>query len=273
MKVIILAGGFATRLESRTNNGEIAKTLLPITVEGKTQPILHFILDKIHAVKSNEITEVIVVSNNKYYEQIRSACKEWKTANNSNLQFALLNTNCNDKSEAKGANADLNLANRYIPENSKEQVLVMASDNYFNFPLDNLINYYNYLNDIEKASSVVVSKKYPESEKEFISKNYGILNIGYLNRIISLDEKPGLEKCKSTNVSLALYVMDRNTFSLLDTYLEENANNPKQRDSLGCFINYIIHNSQSYTYPHSGIFYDIGSPEEYDKLSGKTNNL
>ena len=61
MKAVILAGGYANRLRSVTDNGRIAKTLLPIDVEGKTQPILYFLLDKIHSLKG--VDEIIGVVN------------------------------------------------------------------------------------------------------------------------------------------------------------------------------------------------------------------
>ena len=67
MKAVILGAGYATMLRSVTNNGEIAKPLLDIYAEGKTQSILYFLLDKLF--KTNFFDEVIVITNNKYYNQ------------------------------------------------------------------------------------------------------------------------------------------------------------------------------------------------------------
>lgn len=277
MKIVILAGGYATRLESRTNGGEVAKTLLPITVEGKTQPILYFILDKINQIQTvKDISEIIVVTNAKYYKQIKEACKEWKANNlrkNRELVFTILNDGSKNKSEAIGANMDMNLANRYIFPNSTEHVLVMASDNYFDFTLDELIIFAQQMETQNGRSNVIVSKVYPDSDREFIAKNFGILNIDANNQILSLDEKPGIENCKSNNVSLALYLFNRHDFALLDHYLTLKQDNKKERDSLGYFINYLVQNAKSFTFPHHGTFYDIGTPDEYDKLSGMTDNL
>lgn len=277
MKIVILAGGYATRLESRTNGGEVAKTLLPITVEGKTQPILYFILDKINQIQTvKDISEIIVVTNAKYYNQIKEACKEWKVNNprkNGELLFTILNDGSKNKSEAIGANMDMNLANRYISPNSEEHILVMASDNYFDFDLDDFLIYGQYKEIMHGPSNLVVSKVYPDSDREFIAKNFGILNLGAENHILSLDEKPGIENCKSNNVSLALYLFNRHDFALLDHYLTLKQDNKKERDSLGYFINYLVQNAKSFTFPHLGTFYDIGTPDEYDKLSGMTDNL
>lgn len=268
MKAVILAAGYATRLVTRTEGGKIAKTMLPIKAENKNQPILYYLLDKIEEVNSfnpNTFDEVIVITNALYYPQICEACKNY----HGSIATTVLSDGTKVKEESKGANADLNLANRYIPYDYEEDVMVLASDNYFDLDLETLIDYKRaYDAQGGGSSNIIVGKVYPKSEREFIAKNFGILNFEKNNKIVELQEKPGIKNCKSDVVSLALYLFNRPDFSLLDEYLNEYADDKKMRDSLGHFMNYLIHNTNTYVFPHTGIFYDIGTPEEYDKLSG-----
>ena len=264
MKAIILAAGYANRLRSVTNDGAIAKTLLPIEIDGKGQPILYFLLDKIKRTK--DISETIVISNQKYYKQIKEACENYPMDN-----ISIISNGTKDPSEAKGANADLSLALELLND-SNEDVLVLASDNYFEFELDDLVKYYNSLNEFEDNVNIVASKKYPESMKSYIADKFGILDTSSNKKVVSLDEKPGIENIKTTNVSLALYIFNREDFNKLDTFLDIYKDDKKKRDSLGYFINYMIHNTNMYTYEFDTAFYDIGTPDEYYQIAYKEEN-
>ena len=270
MKAVILAGGYANRLRSVTNNGEIAKTLLPIEAEGKCQPILYFLLDKIKDLKN--VDEIIVVVNDMYYSQIKEACKKYKIK----TKFTIVSDGSNGPDEAKGANFAIFTANKAISKESQDTILVMASDNYFQFDLNKFVDKYNEISSsVCEPINMVISKVYPDSAREFIAKNFGILNIGYDKQIISLDEKPGIENLKTNNVSLALYLFNRLDLNKIVEYMQQNNNDKKKRDSLGYFINYTIHNSPTYTYEIDGEFCDIGTPEEYQKMKPKhtTNDI
>lgn len=262
MKAVILAGGYANRLRSITDNGRIAKTLLPIEVKGKTQPILYFLLDKIHSIKS--VDEIIVVVNDLYHDQIKKACQDY----NSKINFTLVSDGSNSPESAKGANYAILKANNTIPISYEDKILVMASDNYFEFDLNELVKKYDDLTmQPPRPINMVLSKVYPDSEREYIAKNFGILNIGKSKRIISLDEKPGIENLKSNNVSLAIYIFNRTDLDKIETYMEQNKLDKNKRDSLGYFINFTIENSPTYTYEIDGEFCDIGTPDEYRKLA------
>ncbi len=273
MKAVILAAGYATRLRSVTNNGELAKPLLEITAEGKTQPILYFLLDKFFDTEFFD--EVIVITNNKYYKQFYKAAHEYEKTGKAKCPINVLNDGTNSTEEAKGANGDLLIANNYIPAKYNDQVFVVAGDNYFDFSINKVLEFYDtiwrdsYMQDV----NVVVSKHYPESEKEDIANKFGILDMRNNFRVVSLDEKPGIENIKSTNVCLATYIFNRADFALIDYYYNHVAQTKKERDSLGYFINYIIHNTMTFTYPFEGTFIDIGSPEDYYSLTQNPNKI
>ena len=80
MKVVILAAGYATRLTEVTNNGKIAKTLLPIEVDGQQKPILHFLLDKVQALPN--VNQLIVITNSLYIKDIYNSIQTYAQANN-----------------------------------------------------------------------------------------------------------------------------------------------------------------------------------------------
>ena len=261
MKAVILAGGYANRLRSVTDNGRIAKTLLPIEAEGKNQPILYFLLDKIHAIK--DIDEIIVVVNDLYKKQISNACKNYQ----SSVKFTIVSDGSNGPEQAKGANYAILMANKTIPQDYEDNVLVMASDNYFEFDLNEIVDKYDDISShVCEPINMVISKVYPDSEREYIANNFGILNLGYDKKINSLDEKPGIENLKTNNVSLAIYMFNRPDLNKIGEYMEQNKSDKKRGDSLGYFINYTIQNSPTYTYEIDGEFCDIGTPDEYYKM-------
>ncbi len=272
MKAVILGAGYATRLRSVTNNGELAKPLLEICAEGKKQSILYFLLDKLFETKFFD--EVIVITNNKYYNQFYEAVQDYTALGRANCRISVLNDGTNSSEEALGANGDLNIVNNYIPQSYADGVLVVAGDNYFDFDISDLVDFfYNVSAKNGAASNVVVSKRYPESEKENIANKFGILDIGVNSRVYSLDEKPGVENIKSTNVCLATYIFNRLDFDLISHYLGYVAETQKQKDSLGYFINFIIKNTPTYTYQFTGNFIDIGSPEDYYSISDKPKSV
>lgn len=266
MKVVILAGGYARRLEPVTNGGEIAKTLLPIDVDGDPRPILHHLLEKV--VDVGEVDEIIVVVNEKYKHQIKESCDLFYATNETyDKRLTILSDGSTGPENATGANNAMRVANAHIPANYRGNVMVMASDNYFEFPLTRLVDYYYKLqDDFGDYINLIVSKVYPDSQREFIAKNFGIINADSNNHITSLDEKPGIENLKSNNVSLALYILNRQDFAEIDNYMATTPD-AKKRDSMGYFVNHLItQNHNCYTYPYSGKFCDIGTPDEYYSL-------
>lgn len=268
MKVVILAGGYATRLVSVTNNGKIAKPLLPISAEGKTQPMLYFILDKIKCLGSL-VDEIVLLTNEKYYVQMRNACTDYDGV----LPITVLSDGSTCPENMRGANGTLSIANDYIGDYEGD-VLVLAGDNYFDFSLKDLVKFHKEKtqNNTSKIYNVntVVSKRYPESDKAYIADKFGILNLEG-QRVLALEEKPGINNIKSTNACLAVYLFNRQDFGLINNYMHAFESEPKMRDSLGYFINYIISKSKTYTYAFEGKFIDIGSPADYYSMNnGKT---
>lgn len=262
MKAVILAAGYAKRLNSITNNGEIAKTLLDINVHGKKMPILIYLLDKINQIEI--IDEIIIITNNKYFDQISSVCKQY----DSYAPITLYSDGSTSVENATGANRAIQIANQRIPKTYSDDILIMGSDNYFEFDLNDFWDRYDYISSHTNSKiNMIASKTYPDKDREFIAKNFGILNVDESNKIIALDEKPGIENLKSNIVSLAMYIVNRKDLQLIDTYMKKYEHDPKKRDSMGYFMGYIIKNTSAYAFEIPGKFCDIGTPQEYANLN------
>ena len=267
MKVIILVGGFGTRIESVAKGR--AKTLLPIYVDGKYQPIFYFLLDKINRANKviNDIDEAVVITNDKYYIQMISACDQYKLNNIDNsipIRVISDHSTCNEN--RLGANGDLQFANDRLGET--DDVLILAGDNYFDFELSDFIKFYQQKKEIDANPTVIAAKQFEEEKKEYVHKSFAIVELDKTGKVTEMVEKPALigKEMNSNLGAIALYVMTRKNFNLIDEYLKSCADNPKGRDAMGHFAGYLSKNTATYSFTFDGEFIDIGTVEEYNKL-------
>lgn len=275
MKVVMLAAGYATRLESVTDGGKIAKTMLSISdSNGKKQPMLYHLLDKINEVNNPErnfpIDEIVIVTNEKYRKQIFEACKNY----GSWIDIKIISNGCKDKSESKGANADLQLGLDYV-KGSGADVMILASDNYFDFSLVDLMNEFDNKSVSDDDISMIVTKTFPEEKKDYYHNGFAIVESDENGLITNFVEKPAKDgiEINSHDAAIALYLLRSSNVKLIDKYMEKynDLSNPvhkKKRDSLGYFGRYITKHSPTYNYSiGNSLFIDIGTPEEYAKVS------
>ena len=128
MKAIVLSAGYATRLYPLTK--DTPKGLLPI---GK-KSILDFITDEIETIP--EIDEMFIISNHKFFTNF----SDWAKTRKTRLKVTVLDDNTTDDSNKLGAIGDI----WFTIENGKidEDVLIMAGDNFFTFPLNDYLDFY-----------------------------------------------------------------------------------------------------------------------------------
>ena len=272
MKVIILAAGYATRLEPVTQ-GKIAKTLLPICAEGTKQPILYFILDKLFDYNErfgNTIEEINVLSNEKYAKSIKKACDEYLNGADSQIDINVVSDGTTCKEEALGANGDLKFINDKMSRFGEDnEVLIIAGDNYFDFDLADLIHDY-YLARVNSISPItmVVSKDFPAEKRDYVHNGFAILEVDEDGRVLDMVEKPAKDGIvmDSNKGAIAVYLMDRKHLDLIDNYMETYKDNPKLRDSIGYFISYLAKNTPTYNFSFSSRFVDIGTPAEFESM-------
>lgn len=239
MKAIILAAGYATRLYPLTLNKP--KALLPVA--GK--PILNYIVDEIETI--NEIDELIIVSNAKFYSNFSN----WKEEYQGRLGVTVLNDNTTDDSDKLGAVGDISFAIDTLGIN--DDILVMAGDNIFTFALK---DYYDAFKSQNK-DMVLVKMLYSEDDLKrmanVITDKNGI--------VTDMVEKPPVPV--SNLAAFASYIYKKDTIPLIKKYLAEG-NNP---DAPGFFPSWLHKIKPVYAYSFTGECYDIGTPKSYEEVN------
>jgi glucose-1-phosphate thymidylyltransferase len=234
MKCVLLAAGYATRLYPLTEN--TPKALLKL---GK-KTILDMVVDKIEEVK--EIDQIYIVTNHKFYISF----SDWAQNHGGNIKVLNDFTTSNDN--RLGAIGDL----KYVidKESIDDELLVMASDNIFDFSLDEMVKLYR-----EKNADVICVNKV-ESESEI--KQMGVAQIAEDGKVIGFEEKP--ENPKSDLGAAPFYLYHRDTVRMIEEYLKEG-NNP---DAPGNFIPWLAKKKPVYAYVTEKMRIDIGTPETYE---------
>ncbi|MGA7677354.1 MAG: nucleotidyltransferase family protein [Dehalococcoidia bacterium] len=230
MKSLILASGFGTRLYPLTTTK--AKGLL----EYKGKALLSHIVDKI----PQDID--ILVNTNKRFE---ADFRHWQDA------IGRVVTLCVEpvftEEQAFGAVGSLDYWIR--AKNITDDLLVIASDNYFELDLRRFIDAYNGKNTLVAVYDMGDRNK---------AKPFGVVQLDG-HRIIELAEKPA--QPKSSLVAVACYIFPSRIFSLLSRFCARG-----KKDNLGNFIAYLIETDEVHAYTFSELWFDIGSVDVYQSL-------
>ena len=180
MKALILAAGYGTRMEDL----HTPKQLLEIKYK---TPVIEEVTKNI--AKANNIDEVYVITNNKFYPQI----KDWAT--NSEIlkikKISLINNQTNKNEERLGSIGDIWYALEHIGI-PKEGLMVAQGDDlvyglYFSGLVEKFINY---------NSTTIVTHRL---KIEKLAKRFGVVETDEENRVINIKEKPKLEEIKGEN--------------------------------------------------------------------------
>ena len=241
MKAIVLSAGYATRLYPLTK--DTPKGLLPIG----DKSILDFITDQIETVP--EIDEMFIISNHKFFENFL----EWSKVRKTRLKITVLDDGTTDDSNKLGAIGDI----WYTIQNGniEEDILVMAGDNFFTFPLDDYIEFYRQ----KQCDSILVTELSDLSDLQ----RMGNAILDGEGKVLALEEKP--KEPKSNCAVFASYIYKKETLSLIGQYLKEG-NNP---DAPGFFPSWLYQRKPVYAYKFQGECYDIGTHESYHDVCEK----
>ena len=128
MKVVILAAGYATRLEPLTLT--TPKSLLPVA----GRPIIDRILDKVAAIKDGAASTCII-TNAKFFENF----KTWLKASKRHRHISLINDGTTSNERRLGAIRDLEIVIK--SEAIDDDLLVIAGDNLFGFDLNEFLKF------------------------------------------------------------------------------------------------------------------------------------
>jgi len=237
MKCIILCAGYATRLYPLTLDQP--KPLLPV----KGKPMLNYAIDKLELIK--EIDEIFIITNDKFYNSFL----EWSKNLATNKKIKIINDNTKSNEDRLGGLRDLWLVIQQ--ENIKEDLFVIAGDNFFDFNLNGFVNFFK-----EKNKNTIGLYDIKDISK---ASNFGILEINKDNEIISFEEKP--EHPKSDLVAVPFYIYPKQVVPLIKEYLD----NGGKADAPGDFVAWLYKKEPVYAYNIKGKVMDIGNPESLER--------
>lgn len=238
MKAIILAAGYATRLYPLTINKP--KALLTIN----EKPIINYIVEQINTI--DVIDEIYVVTNHKFINSF----SDWQNEIESRAKITVLDDGTTSEQDRKGAIGDIAFVIQKM--NINDELLVIAGDNFFTYPLKNYYDFY------KQKNKDCVCVKIWHDEKTL--KNFGIALLDQNSKVLNIEEKP--ENPKSNTVVFAMYLYQKDTIPLFEKYLLQG-NNP---DAPGNFPAWLYKQKEVYAYTFEGECYDIGTPESYQEV-------
>ncbi len=244
MQCVLLAAGYATRLYPLTEN--MPKALLKLG----DKTILEMVTDKIDEV--SDVENIYIVTNEKFYKQFEKWCESYKGPK----KVKVINDHTTSNDNRLGAIGDL----KYVidTENINDEILVMASDNIFDFSLCDFVDMYRSKNaDMICAHTI-------ENKEDLHSM--GVVELDGDGKVTSFEEKP---KQPESDLGVPpFYLYKRDTLPLIDKYLKEG-NNP---DAPGHFIPWLIGKNDVYAYVFDAVRIDIGTPESYYDACEKQKN-
>lgn len=242
MKVIILAAGYAVRLQPLT-----LTTPKPLLVVGG-KPILDRIVDKVSAIKGWDAA--YIVTNDRFFGNFDA----WQRASKYKDRVTVINDGTTTNENRLGAIKDLEfvIKGRAIADD----VLVMAGDNLFDFDLGTFI-------DFARARPDGVSVALYDVGSKELAKNFGIVKLDNEHKVVDFEEKPEIPK--STLVSTGIYYFPKNKLSFIEKYVTMQ----NKLDAPGYYIGWLSRTDTVYGLKFLEDWYDIGSIESYKKADRK----
>ena len=230
MKCLVLAGGFATRLQPLGINRPKA------LFEYKGKPLLTHIVENVP-----ESMDILVTVSAKFEANFR----EWQEGLHRKLEIGV--EPALDNSQKLGSVSSLRFWISH--KNISEDLWVICGDNYFDFGLQQFIASYD-------AKSTLMGV-YEIGDKSKAGQ-FGVVELHH-DRIIELQEKPIMPK--STLVATGSYIFPPRIFP----YLSRSCSQGK-RDQLGKFISYLLDVDEVRAYTFTGLWFDFGSLEVYEQV-------
>lgn len=232
MKVIILAGGYATRMFPLTL--DMSKPLLAV---GK-KCMIDWIIDKIKEIP--DVEEIAVITNDKFYNDY----VEWKNKSNQNITLLNDKTTCNE--DRLGMFGDIVFGLKNI---DSDRVLIIGGDNLFKFNLNELVSL-SKDRDAPAVGAVIL-----DDIKE--ARKLGIFLIDDNKKSIGFEEKP--QNPKSMLASTCCYMLNSKAVELIRRFEGDG-----EKTHL---VSFLMDNFDFYVYPYKEEWIDIGSKEQYDLVN------
>jgi glucose-1-phosphate thymidylyltransferase len=250
MKALLLCGGFATRLEPITYF--MPKALLPVGIAGK--PVVEYAFDDI---VSCGITDIILSTNSRFVQAFEYWAGQKTEKMDAKIDFVVEDSTSNEEKFGAVKGIAYAIKEKKIDDN----LIIIASDNLYDFSVRNLIEHFNKYGKPTVAFHDIGSKEE--------AKKFGVATLEG-HRIVAFEEKPS--EPASTLVSTAIYVMPKEMLGKFDEYLAETKNS----DKIGDFVKWLSSNTEVHGYVYKEKWHDIGTLETYkqvfDEYTKRNNN-
>ena len=271
MKSLILSSGFGTRLYPLTTT--IAKGLL----EYKGRPLINYIVDKIP-----QDVDILVNINKKFEDDFH----KWQKATSREITLCVEGVYTEDQSFGAIGSVNHWVTNKNITDD----LMVIASDNYFGFDISKFISAFNGkdtliavhdIGDKSKANQygVVQLDGYTDgsitggrdTQSVKVPRNKDKYGIPVLydastqkqrkraHKIAGFEEKPA--KPKSSLIATACWILPSRVLALISEFCAGG-----RKDNLGSFIVHLITREDVYAYPFNERWFDVGSIEVYESI-------
>jgi glucose-1-phosphate thymidylyltransferase len=220
VKCLIMAGGFGVRLYPLTTS----KALL----EYKGKPLITYLVNKVPPD-----IEILVSTNLKLEADFR----QWQKTIDRDTELCLEGARTEEQKMGAVSSLDFWIKSRGI----KEDLLVIAGDNYFGFDMLRFIAAYNGSTTLVAVYDIGDRKK---------ASQLGVVRLdGY--RITEFEEKP--KNPGSSLIATACYILPSRVFPLLRQYCSQG-----KRDDLGSFISHLVDIDEVHGYLFAEEWFDIG---------------
>ena len=243
MKVLILAAGYGTRLQSVAKN--TPKPLLDIN----GRPMIDYIVDKFASIK--EVEEVVVVTNNKFYDHFNV----WKQSQRISVPVRIVNDGTNSPEDRLGSVGDMHFV--WKKEVTVADWIVIGGDNIFDFSLE------GFIQSAQKMRPDVTIGLYDIGNIQAAANTYGVVQVDQNNKVILFQEKP--PQPVTSLVTMCLYFFPKEMLQLVNQYIQETAS----ADAAGGYIQWLSTKKNVYGFQFKGKWYDIGSLESLQEAKNQ----
>ena len=242
MKVVVLAGGYATRLWPITKHRP--KMFLPVGPE----PVIDGVFADLET--DDRVDEVFVSTNERFAEEFRTYLAE----NSFEKPTVSVEDTAGEDEKFGVVGALAQLIDR---EGVDDDLLVVAGDNLISFDLAEFADFFE-----AKGTPSLVAYDVGSRER---ARSYGLVELDG-DRVVDFQEKP--EEPNSTLVSIACYAFPAGTLPEFEEYLADD-NNP---DEPGWLMQWLQARRSVHAFTFDGAWFDIGEAASYlDAVSWRLN--